>query len=191
MKNLAFPTWLVLILFCPLIGYSQKTFLSIGGELAIPQTERLTMVAGPGYGGSLRLERSWGRHFSGMVTGGYLWFKPKDSDYLSATSTFRALPIQAGVKYFPFDKAVVGLFFSTELGMMVTKRETVYHAFDPDFARTYYDLSVAPGIGYRLGKVEPSFRLQFNLSDAGFNVYYLNFRIAYTLWKSKRQASLE
>ena len=98
-----------------------------------------------------------------------MWFELKDSDYISSTSKFWALTFQVGVKYFPLDKAAAGLFFSTELGIMVTKRETIYHNFDSDFLRTYTDLSVDPGIGYRLGNVKPSFRLQFNLSDAGFN----------------------
>lgn len=174
-----------MILLSPLFGYSQKNILSLGAEVAFPQTEGLTMVAGTGLGGSLRMERSWGRHFSGMATGGYLWFLNKESAFFSSTSKFWALPVQFGLKYYPVDKAVAGLFFSAELGIMVNKREIIYHSFDPDVKRTYKDASVAPGIGYRFGNVEPSFRLQFNLSDAGFNVYYLNFRIAYIILKSK------
>lgn len=170
--------------FFPIIGFSQKTLLSLGGEVALP-LKVLSIDAGSGFGGAIRAENSWGKHFSGIATGGYLWFKSKDSDFISTTTKFRALPVQVGIKYFPLDKAVASLFVSTELGFMVTKREIINHDSDHDFKRRYFDLSVALGIGYHLRNFEPSFRLQFNLPDAGYNIYYLNFRIAYIFLKSK------
>lgn len=187
MKNLRFKVFLFsLLLFIPFFGHSQNTFLSVGGEIALPSTEGLRRVAGPGFGASLRLENAWGRHISGIATIGYLWFKPREIDYLAATSRFKAVPVQIGLKYYFLDKSSFGFFLSTEMGIMTTTRQVIYQNADPGLKRTHYDISVAPGIGYKIGDVEPSFRLQFNLSDTGFNVYYLNFRVAYSFLKSRR-----
>ncbi|MDZ4808341.1 MAG: hypothetical protein SGI96_08715 [Bacteroidota bacterium] len=54
---------------------------------------------------------------------------------------------------------------------------------DRDFKES--GLSTALGIGYQLDNIEASTRLQYNLSASGFNVYYYNFRIAYTFIKFK------
>lgn len=175
----------ILLLFIPFLGHSQNTFLSVGGEIALPSTEGLSRVAGTGFGASLRLENAWGRHISGIATVGYLWFKSKEIDFISATSRFKAVPVQIGLKYYPWDKYTFGFFLSTEMGIMTTTRQIFYQNADPALKRTHYDISVAPGIGYKIGDVEPSCRLMFNLSDTGFNVYYLNFRVAYSFLKSK------
>lgn len=167
---------------------AQYTFLSLGGEVGFPgnglsyDSEKMV---GTGFGISGRYEGSWGNHFSGIATLGYVWFNPRDSDILPMTTKLTVIPIQIGVKYYPFKKNLFGLFISTELGIMVAMRESIYPNQDLNRKRTFKDASIAPGIGYLYKNLETGLRLQYNLSDAGFNVYYYNFRIAYSILKKK------
>jgi len=191
MKNkLVLLYWLV-ILIAPEIVYSQKTFISVGGELALPSSTGLKMIAGIGFGGSIRLESSWKKHISGMATIGYLSFA-KNNPYSSApatTSEFKAIPIQVGIKYYPKEKTEIakGFYISAELGVMRTTTHFTYAA-NPDFNFKESGLSVAPGLGYLFRNLESSFRLQYNLSASGFNVYYYNFRLAYAFLKRKNKS---
>ena len=172
----------------PVTVFSQKTFISIGGELALglPSSYGLSMNAGTGFGGSFRVESSWGKHIAGIATIGYLWFA-KETPFPgtpSTTSTFKALPIQAGLKYYPQERKEKpkGFFISAELGIMPTTTHFT-NPPNPEFDRKETGLSCAPGVGYQLGDLESGFRLQYNLTASGFNVYYYNFRIAYAFLK--------
>ena len=179
---------MILATFTPSFLYSQKNFISIGAEFAIPGTSGLDMIAGNGLGGSFRFESSWGNHVSGIVTIGYLSFA-KESHYMGSTTTasFKAIPIQGGIKYYIMKKKEIpkGLYISTEVGVMPTSTHFTYTS-NPDHTHKESGYSVAPGVGYLLGKLESSVRLQYNLTDSGFNVYYYNLRIAYAFRKRNK-----
>ena len=181
----------ILVLICclaPVIVLSQKTFISIGGELALPSSSGLKSVAGTGIGGSFRVESSWSNHIAGIATIGYLWFAKEDHFFNTSTSTtFKALSIQAGIKYYTREKKEIqkGFFISAELGAMPTTTHFDYET-NPDLNFKETGISVAPGLGFMLGKIELSLRLQYNLTASGFNVYYYNFRLAYAFLKQKK-----
>lgn len=54
------------------------------------------------------------------------------------------------------------------------------------FTLTLLVVGFSPFIGYgQKNTLSPGVEVAFNLPDAGYNIYYLNFRIAYTFLKSK------
>jgi hypothetical protein len=89
-----------------------------------------------------------------------------------------------GTKYYVKEKGQVpkGLFFSGELSLLATTSYATFAA-NPPVKRKHTDFGMAPGIGYLLGPLEASIRIQYNLPDAGFNIYYYNFRLAYAFIK--------
>jgi len=189
MKDRLISICLFAAIFSPSIGLSQHPFVSVGGEIAIPNSYGLKMVAGTLMGGSLRIESAFGKHTAGLATIGYL-FSTKQNPFPTepnTTSTYKALPLQVGIKYYIKEKGLVqkGFFFSGELGLIFTTTHFTY-ATNPDNKRNETDLSLAPGIGYLLGKLESSFRLQYDLSDSGFKVYYYNLRLAYAFIKNNK-----
>ena len=191
MKNFFVTICYLVILLTPEILFGQKFFLLLGGEIAFPgSSSGLSKNAGTGFGGSLRVESYWGKHISGLATMGYLTFPQKHpfSNTPTTTSKVKAILIQAGLKYYPKEKNETpkGFFISSELGFMPTTTHFTY-ATNPDFNFKETGFSYAPGIGYQLGNIESSFRLQYNLTASGFNVYYYNFRLAYSLLKIKNK----
>ncbi|MBD0365768.1 MAG: hypothetical protein ICV53_06645 [Flavisolibacter sp.] len=173
--------------FVSTIACGQKTLISVGGNVVAPTAFGIKRVAGTGFGGSLRLETSFGKHTYGMATVEYLKFAEKTS--FQQTTKFTAVPIQIGIKYYAAtkeEKVAKGLFVSGEVGIMPSTTHFTYTSGNKDKFKES-GLSVAPGLGYQLGRVEASFRPQFNLSASGFNVYYLNFRLAYTILKKKNR----
>ena len=180
----------LLVLILSTTGYSQKMIFTIGPELAIPGSSySLKMNAGTGVGGSLRFESFLGNYISCIATVGYIGFAKQELPYSGTPptiTTVKAIPIQAGLKY--YFKAVKetpkSFFASAELGFMPITTHFDYAVNqDRDFKES--GLSTALGIGYQLGNLEASTRLQYNLTASGFNVYYYNFRIAYGILKSK------
>jgi hypothetical protein len=176
-----------IIIFSPETGLSQKAFISVGGEIAIPHSGGLDMIAGTLTGGSLRGESSFGKHIAGLATIGYL-FSSKQHPFSTApatTSTYKELPFQIGIKYYIKEIGAVrkGLFFSTELGLLFTTTHFTYES-NPENKIKRTDLGFATGIGYWIGKFEPTFRFQLNLPDSGFDIYYYNFRLAYAFIKN-------
>ena len=189
-KHWFIPVCCFVIIFSPVNGLSQQSFFSLGGEIAIPNSYGLDMVAGTLTGGSVRIESSFGKHIAGMATIGYL-FSSEQHPFPTApatTSTYKVLPFQVGIKYYTKKKDLVrrGLFFSIELGLLFTTTQFTFES-NPENKMKQTDLSFAPGIGYLIGKFEPSFRLQFDLSDSGFNIYYYNFRVAYAFIKNTKR----
>jgi len=174
------------------ISYSQKTILSIGPELAFPGSSySMSTNAGTGFGGSVRIESTWRKHISGMLTVGYLGFAEKELPFSGTPPTrtkVKAIPIQAGVKYYiqKINEPPKGFFISAELGLMPTSTHFDY-AVNPDFDFKESGLSTALGIGYLAGIIEAGFRLQYNLTASGFDVYYYNFRLAYCFLKIKNK----
>ena len=172
-------------------SFSQNAIFFIGPELALPNSFGLKMNAGTGLGGSLRVEFPSGKHISAIATIGYLGFAKKELLYSGTpptTARFNAIPIQAGVKYYPKERKETpkGVFISTELGFMPTTIHFDYAA-NPDRDFKESGLSTALGIGYQLGTVEAGFRFQYNLTASGFDVYYYNFRVAYNFLMRKRK----
>jgi hypothetical protein len=189
MKNVFIAFTLLGIIVCSEISFGQKLALSIGGEIAFAgSSEGFGMNAGTGFGGSLRGESSLSKHISGIATVGYLAFSKKHpfSNTPATTTGVKATIVQAGIKYFPKEKneTANGPFISGELGFMSTNTHFDYAA-NPDYNFKESGLSFAPGIGYQLGNAELSFRLQYNLTASGFNIYYYNFRLAYSFLKIK------
>lgn len=179
----------MMIMLSPIILRSQKTFFSLGAELALPKKPESGITnLGTGFGVSARIESSWGKHISGMASLGYLGFA-ETTPYSNSPETKAkayAIVFQPGIKYYlqKKEERPKGIFFSFELGLMYVNTAFDY-ATNPDNTLDYTDLSCAPGIGYQLGKIETGFRLQYNLGETGLNVYYYNFRIAYAFLKSK------
>ena len=174
-----------LLLIISVATFSQKTFFSIGPELAFPGSSKsLSDNAGTGIGGSLRVESVFGKRISGTATVGYLGFSEQELT-LSGTPPTKtkvsAILIQIGTKYYP-KEALTGFFVSAELGLMPTTTRFDF-ATNPDRTHKENGLSCAPGIGYQMGNIEAGLRLQYNLSASGFNVYYYGFRLAYSFKK--------
>jgi hypothetical protein len=186
MKTLSPIVIFFLISIYPTTIFCQNPFVSIGPELAIPgSSSGLEMNAGTGYGGSVRVESSWSNHLSGMLSLGYLVFGDATPYSTELTRTkVKAIVVQAGLKYYISKKIddPKGFFISTELGLMSTNTRFTYEVYPP---RNFKEsgLSAAPGIGYLFRKMEAGFRLQYNLSASGFDVYYYNFRLAYAIRK--------
>ena len=178
-----------LLLIVSVKSFSQKTFFSLGPELALPGSSySLSMNAGTGFGGSFRIESSWGKHISGMATVSYLGFSRAHpfSSTPSTTTRVKAIPIEAGLKFYLQERKEIpqGFFISAEVGLMPTTTHFTYTA-NPDFNFKETGVSCAPGIGYQLGTLEAGFRLQYNLTASGFNVYYYDLRLAYSFLKRK------
>ena len=175
------------IVFASLIASGQSTSVSAGGNVVIPQSYGVKRVAGTGFGASLRLESSLGKHINGIATIEYLKFTDKKDAF--STTSFRAIPIQVGIKYYTTRKAYAskGFFISGELGIMPTTTVFDYTNGLPTFTFKESGLSIAPGIGYQAGRAEVSIRPQFNLTAAGFDVYYLNMRLAYAFIKTQKK----
>lgn len=177
----------LLILFISMVANSQKTFLSVGPELALPaRYDQSHNNMGTGIGGSLRLESSWSKHVSGIVTVGYLSFAEASpfSTEPTFTEQLNTVIIQAGVKYYIKEKIDLtkGVFFSSELGIMPTTKEITFTTGAKEKLKEG-GLSLALGTGYQLKNLEASFRLQYNLTVRGFHVYYYNFRLAYAFFR--------
>jgi hypothetical protein len=165
---------------------AQKTFFSLGPELSIPKSFGLKMVSGTAIGGSFRLESSLSDHVSGMASIGYL-ASSEQHPYPSTpttTSLYKLIPFQAGIKYYlrQRDRTPMGFYFSGELGILRTNVHFTY-AVNPENTRKETDLGLAFGLGYLIRKLDAGFRLQYDLSDAGFNIYQFNFRLAYVFRK--------
>jgi hypothetical protein len=195
MKNITVLLYWIVIQLTPMLAFSQKAFISFGGELALPgSASGLSMNAGTGFGGSFRVESSWGKHVSGMASISYLIFAQSHpfSSTPSTTSKVKAIPIQVGLKYY-FQKRTEsskGFFLSAEFGIMPTTTHFTYAA-NPDYDFKETGISAAPGLGYLLGNFESSFRLQYNLTASGYDIYYFNFRLAYAFRKSKEKSSTD
>ncbi len=183
-------TWILVVLFLPLFGFSQKILLSIGPEVAIPgSSSKFNNNRGTGFGGSLRIESSWTKHISGIATVEYISFGKKSPAPSAPTYTnqVNVIPIQVGIKYYVREKDLSpnGVFFSAEAGVMPTSNHITYtNGSKQNLKETGF--STALGLGYQYKKLESSCRLQYNLTASGLNVYYYNFRIAYAFLSSKK-----
>ena len=178
------------ILLFSVIASGQKTFVSIGPDLALTgSSKQSNNNRGTGIGGSIRLESSWSKHISGIATVGYLSFAKRSPYPFSPTYTnqVNVIPIQIGIKYYTQEKNLKphGVFFSGEIGIMPTSTNITF-TNETKTNRKENGFSTAFGAGYQYRRLESSFRLQYNLSDSGFDVYYYNFRIAYSLFKGKK-----
>ncbi|MEP6701045.1 MAG: hypothetical protein ABJA85_07010 [Bacteroidota bacterium] len=188
-------TKILLLLYClagvaPATIFSQKTFISIGADLASPSSVAFKRNAGTGFGGSVRIASSWGKHILGMATFTYLSFAKSVPYSRIPTSTTKAsaYTIQAGIKYYIISKKDIprGFFFALETGIMPTATRFTY-ATNPDNNFKETGLSGAPGFGYQFGNLEPGIYLQYNLTNAGYNIYYFDFRLAYTFFRRKKE----
>jgi hypothetical protein len=161
----------------------------MGPELALPASySQSDNDRGTGFGGSFRVESSWGKHVSGMATIGFLKFALAHPYYNSPSFTkqINATIIQVGLKYYTQDRKERsnGFFISAELGSMpATNHITYTNGLKQNIKET--GLSVAPGLGYLLKNIEFGFRLQYNLSETGYHVYYYDFKLAYAFLKKK------
>src|ERR1043166_4488118 len=98
-KNFVFTLFLII----SATSFSQKTFFSMGPELALPASySQSDNDRGTGFGGSFRVESSWGKHVSGMATIGFLKFALAHPYYNSPSFTkqINATIIQVGLKYY-------------------------------------------------------------------------------------------
>lgn len=184
MKNKFILLAYVAMLLLPAIVFGQKTFVSIGADLALPaHYEQSYNNRGTGFGGVFRVESSFGPHVAGIASIGYLSFAKADPFSDGESHQLSALPVQFGVKYYIRKKNMTpeGFFFSGELGIMPTTEHITYTNSEENFKET--DWIVAPGVGYLLKNFELSFRLQYDLTKVGYHVYYYNFRIAYAFLK--------
>jgi hypothetical protein len=193
--KLLFP--ILLMLFSNIVR-AQNTLISLGGNYVKPGSNSgIDFYAGSGFGGSARIETSLGKHTYGMATVEYFQFSEKENYEFGNkvnTSNFSAMPLQIGLRHFigtQEERLANGFFISFELGVMPTKTHFTYTNGSPDFEYKESGLSVAPGIGYQISRVEASIRPQFNLAASGFNVYYLNFRLAYVVFRKFKEPSSE
>ena len=191
MKNKNVMTSCLLTLFISMMANSQKTFLSVGPELALPaRFDQSHNNIGTGIGGSLRLEASWSKHVSGIATVGYLSFEEASpfSTQPTFTEQLNTIIIQAGIKYYIKERIDLtkGVFFSGELGSMPTTNEITFTTGAKEKFKEG-GLSLALGTGYQLKNIEASFRLQYNLAARGFHIYYYNFRLAYAFLREKKK----
>jgi hypothetical protein len=180
----------LLTLFFSTMANGQKAFLSVGPELALPaRYDQSHNNMGTGIGGSMRLESSWSKHVSGIITVGYLSFEEASpfSTEPTFTEQLNTIIIQAGIKYYIKEKIDLtkGVFFSSELGSMPTTKEITFTTGTKEKFKEG-GLSLALGTGYQLKNLEASFRLQYNLTARGFHVYYYNFRLAYAFLREKK-----
>ena len=182
MKKLQLALIIQAIIIFPAIVFGQKTFFSLGPELAIPKSDGLKMFSGTAYGASLKLESSFSDHVSGTASIGFLASSEKHpySFDPATTSVYSQFPVQAGIKYYISrrDRTPMGLYASGELGILRTSVRFKYAA-NPEFTGKDTDLGLAFGLGYLIRKLDAGFKLQYDLSDAGFKVYQFNFRLGY------------
>lgn len=179
----------VAILLLPMIAFGQKTFVSIGADLALPaHYEQSHNGRGTGFGGVFRVESSFNPHLSGIASAGYLSFAKAYPFSDDQSEQLNALPLQLGVKYYLRERQITpeGFFMSGELGIMPTTEtdHITYTNSEQKFKET--DVIVAPGVGYQLKNFELNFRFQFDLTAVGYHVYYYNFRIAYAFLRRSK-----
>lgn len=175
------------ILLLPTIVFSQKTFVSIGANLALPAHYQQSFNdRGTGFGGVMRVESPFSPHLSGIASVGYLSFA-KASPFSDGSSyQLSAISIQFGVKYYISRRKIGpdGFFLSGELGIMSTTNHITYTNSEQKVKES--DLIVAPGVGYQLKNFELSFRLQYDLTKVGYHVYYYKFGIAYAFLRRSK-----
>ena len=176
------PACLILLLFSA-DGLSQNTFISLGPELALPAKYFQSYNnRGTALGGSFRVEPLLSYHVSFIATLGYISFAKTSPFSTSPTFTTKAaaIPIELGIKYYPIKNTgkPKGFFISAEMGLIPTNTHVT---FENGSGHNHREIgfSLAPGLGYLLKHVEGGFRLRYNLTVNGFNVYYYDFRIAY------------
>jgi hypothetical protein len=186
----------ILLLTCLVAGSAvcigQKFIFNIGPELAIPggKDYGLKRTAGTGVGGSIRAELLFSQHCSIITTVGYLSFGEQEDEFSGTpptTTKVHAIPIQAGIKYYikKITEPVNGIFVSAETGFMPTTTHFDY-AVSPDSDFKESGFTAAIGSGYQHKSLEAGFRLQYNLTASGLNIYYFNFRVAYGFSSGKR-----
>ena len=122
-------------------------------------------------------------HVSFIATLEYISFAKTSpfSASLTFTTKAKAIPIELGIKYYTIKNRgkPKGLFISAETGLIPTNTHAAFeNGSRQQFRETGF--SLAPGLGYLFGNIEAGSRLRYNLTVTGFNVYYYDFRIAYT-----------
>jgi hypothetical protein len=184
MKKIIAGISIALGMLIPLLASSQKAFISLGAEFAIPAID-YSETGNSGFGGSVRMEHPWSKHVSGILSVEYLQYSTREinSDF---HEQFSVLPVQFGIKYYTKEKTIypAGFYLSAELGF--TGEFYRYDFSDPynkidTHHDTYIGFCNTMGAGYQLGIMDAGFRFQTILSaNSGITLYY-NFRLAFTI----------
>lgn len=173
----------VFILVIPLIAFGQRSHVSLGVDIGFPNNN-FQASAGTGGGGSFRYEYVLANRLTVIGTIGYISFAKKVYTFpsppiTSLSSKADVVPIQAGAKYYLFSTGNIrkGFYISGEMGMHVFSLRVVVNGLSQNSPSENH-FSYAPGLGYRYGNLELSYRQQF-ISFSGPSINYTGFRIAY------------
>ena len=185
MKKIIIGISITLGMLVPLLASSQKPFISVGLEYALPAANYMEM-GNSGIGGSVTMEHPWSKHVSGLLSVEYIQYGTREIN-IYFHEQFSALPIQFGVKYYTKEMVTypAGFYFSGELGFT---GEFYHLTFYGDYNNsinehhdTYVGFCNTLGAGYQLGIMDAGFRFQTILSvNSGITSYY-NFRLAFTI----------
>lgn len=177
--KISFLTLLFFNLALILIG--QKSMFSVGLEAAIPN-DNFGLIANNGLGGSFRYEYALDNHFTLTGTLNYCSFGEKKISLPGGPALrFKTsmLPVQIGTKFYFFGNSQIhkGLYATGEIGVnTLFFKATVNGSSDPS---TDTNFIYAPGLGYKLGRLEISYRQQI-ATNSQYSINYSSIRILYT-----------
>jgi hypothetical protein len=110
MKNFIAGISITFGMLIPLLASSQKTFISLGAEIAFPVTNYSEM-GNSGIGGSVTMERPWSKHVSRLISVEYVQYATREiNEYFH--EQFSALPIQFGEILYNRKNSLPGGFLS-------------------------------------------------------------------------------
>jgi hypothetical protein len=185
----AMKTVLTFLFFIPVLAFGQRSFVSLGVDLGIPNTQ-LKSTAKNGVGLSARYEHPFGNKLAVMGTIGNMSFGKKSftqktNPPTTLISKVNMFQIQTGLKYYltSTSKDQKGVYVFGELGIHIV---TIYATVNKSQGSAQdADFSYAPGIGYRVRNLELSYRQQYVKISHGESVNYSGFRLAYVLKKKE------
>lgn len=139
----------------------------------------MTYSAKTGWGGTFRYERALMPRLNATATMSLVLFGRRSisSPSVTLTTKYTMVPIQVGLKYFLVQpNPTKGLFVNGELGVHRINTKGTFNGADvPIDADTNFSYSL--GIGYRIRRVELSYKRQF-VSGHDITLNYSDFRLS-------------
>jgi hypothetical protein len=179
------PKLILLVLAIPLLANGQATSGFFGTSAVVPN-DQLKKYSKAGLGANFSFEVAFHPRFSAFGSIGLVSFSRRNYPMSTAPYGMNAfsaecVPIQAGGKYFLSEsmKHKGRFFVAAELGVSIFTIKNTYNG--ATISTTDTNPSFAPAVGFRLSRLELSFRQQYIFSGTSGTYNYWDFRIGLTI----------